>query len=123
LLDQSPLVARRLGFASIPLACLVLRVSVQAIGMLTLSPRNYFDTPASGDWGWTVLKWTGIVGGGLAGWACLVIIKIMLGLALLSYSAVRRGGMEEREREDRVNDFGRAPIGESKEETVSHAAG
>ena len=87
--------------------------------MLALSPRDYSDEPVAKDWAWTALKWTGIVGGGMAGWACLVIIKIMLGLGLLSYSAVRRGGMEEREREDRVNDFGRAPVGESKAETVS----
>ena len=120
LLDQSPLVARRLGFASIPLACLVLRVSAQAIGMLALSPRDYSDDPPSNDWAWSALKWTGVIGGGIAGWACLVTIKIMLGLGLLSYSAVRRGGMEEREREDRVNDFGRAAVGESKEETVSN---
>lgn len=43
----------------------------------------------------------------------------MLGLSLLSYSALRQAGMAEREAEDAVNDFGRAPVGEGKEEAVS----
>jgi len=71
------------------------------------------------DWAWTALKWTGLIGGGLVGWGCLVVIKLLLGLGLLSFSAVRRAGMDEREREDEVNNFGRAAVGESKEETVS----
>jgi len=118
LLDQSPLVARRLGFASIPLACLVMRVAAQAIGMLTFSPHDPTDAMPR-DWAWTALKWTGLIGGGLVGWGCLVVIKLLLGLGLLSFSAVRRAGMDEREREDEVNNFGRAAVGESKEETVS----
>jgi hypothetical protein len=49
----------------------------------------------------------------------LVALKVILGLSLLSFSAIRQAGMDEREAEDVVNDFGRAPVGESKEETVS----
>jgi hypothetical protein len=32
--DQSPLVARRLGFAALPLACLLVRITMQILGML-----------------------------------------------------------------------------------------
>lgn len=48
----------------------------------------------------------------------LVALKILLGLSLLSYSALRQAGMEEREAEDQVNDFGRSAVGERKEEAV-----
>ena len=49
----------------------------------------------------------------------LVALKILLGLSLLSYSALRQAGMKEREAEDSVNDFGRSAVGERKEEAVS----
>ena len=51
----------------------------------------------------------------------LVALKILLGLSLLSYSALRQAGMDAREAEDAVNDFGRTAVGESKEEAVSRA--
>ncbi|WRT65422.1 uncharacterized protein IL334_002365 [Kwoniella shivajii] len=119
LLDQSPLVARRLGFASIPLACLVLRVSAQAIGMLSTSSHHEGSIKdfSAGAWAWTVLKWTSWTGVGLCAWGCLVFLKVILGLALLSFSAMRQEGMDAREAEDAVNDFGRSAVGESKEET------
>jgi len=37
---------------------------------------------------------------------------------LLGYATRRRAGMEAREAADAVNDFGRDPIGEGKEEQV-----
>ncbi|WWC68948.1 uncharacterized protein I206_102884 [Kwoniella pini CBS 10737] len=119
LLDQSPLVARRLGFASIPLACLVLRVSAQAIGMLSTSSHSEESLAGLtlGDWAWTILKWMSWTGVGLCAWGCLVFLKVILGLALLSFSATRQEGMDQREAEDKVNDFGRSAVGESKEET------
>lgn len=49
----------------------------------------------------------------------LVALKVLLGLGLLSFSALRQEGMDAREAEDAVNDFGRSAVGESKEETVS----
>ncbi|WVQ73897.1 hypothetical protein IAR50_003478 [Cryptococcus sp. DSM 104548] len=123
LLDQSPLVARRLGFASIPLACLVIRVAFQAIGMLTTQHGSYADErgelgAGGGSWDdiWAGLKVASWVGVGICAWGCLVFLKIILGLSLLGYSAMRQEGMEEREEEDKVNDFGRSAVGESKEE-------
>ena len=47
-----------------------------------------------------------------------LVIKIILGVHLLTYATRRRAGMEAREEADRVNDFGRDPIGEGKEEQV-----
>lgn len=47
-----------------------------------------------------------------------VVIKIILGVYLLSYATRRRAGVEAREIADKVNDFGRDPIGEGKEEQV-----
>lgn len=51
-------------------------------------------------------------------WISFVVIKVMLGVHLVSYATRRREGMEAREAEDVVNDFGRDPIGEGKEEQV-----
>lgn len=47
-----------------------------------------------------------------------LVVKIILGVHLLTYATRRRAGMEAREQADRVNDFGRDPIGEGKEEQV-----
>jgi hypothetical protein len=50
----------------------------------------------------------------------MLLVKIIMGVNLLSYATRRRAGMEERERTDKVNDFGRDPIGEGVEERVRH---
>ena len=44
-----------------------------------------------------------------------------MGVHLLSYASRRRTGMDAREAGDVVNDFGRDPIGEGKDERVRHA--
>jgi hypothetical protein len=48
----------------------------------------------------------------------LVVVKVILGVHLVGYAIWRRAGMETREREDEVNDYGRDSIGEGKEEQV-----
>jgi hypothetical protein len=45
-----------------------------------------------------------------------VVIKVIIGVNLVSYAIRRQAGMEARKAEDAVNDFGRDPIGEGKEE-------
>ncbi|KAF8198103.1 eukaryotic membrane protein family-domain-containing protein [Pholiota molesta] len=118
--DQSPLVARRLGFASLPLAALAILVGSQSINLMFASSSD-FASP----WTWTIrslsnaeimhyLTW-GIMGL-LSGYGIFVGIKIITGVNLLSYATRRRAGMEAREAADVVNDFGRDPIGEGKEE-------
>ncbi|KAF8971129.1 eukaryotic membrane protein family-domain-containing protein [Flammula alnicola] len=110
--DQSPLVARRLGFASLPLAALAILVG----------SHSDFASP----WTWTIrslsnaeimhyMTWAVM---GVLFWLCFVVIKIIIGVNLLSYATRRRAGMEEREAADVVNDFGRDPIGEGKEEQL-----
>jgi hypothetical protein len=42
----------------------------------------------------------------------------MMGVNLISYATRRRAGMDAREAEDVINDFGRDPIGEGKEEQI-----
>ena len=47
-----------------------------------------------------------------------VVIKVIVGVNLIGYATRRRSGMEARQTADVVNDFGRDPIGEGKEEQV-----
>lgn len=47
-----------------------------------------------------------------------VVVKIIMGVNLVGYASRRRAGMEAREEEDKINDFGRDPIGEGQEERV-----
>lgn len=41
-----------------------------------------------------------------------------MGVRLLDYATKRRAGMEQRKADDKINDFGRDPIGEGGEERV-----
>ena len=104
--------------------------------MLTTSSHHTDDLSlARAGWVWWAVKWTGGLGVGLSAWGWSVIgdrpssalmvesnsmvaLKILLGLSLLSFSALRQAGMDARESEDAVNDFGRSAVGESKGETV-----
>ncbi|OBZ68004.1 Endoplasmic reticulum membrane protein 65 [Grifola frondosa] len=113
--DQSPLVARRLGFASLPLAVLAILIGSQSVGLLIsmhADERSPWMQP------WRELSANDVVN--IAKWAALAIlflvVKIMMGVHLLTYATRRRAGMEAREAADVVNDFGREPIGEGKEE-------
>ncbi|KAJ3753576.1 eukaryotic membrane protein family-domain-containing protein [Lentinula raphanica] len=128
--DQSPLVARRLGFASLPLAVLAILIFHQSLSLLFSLPStnsaifNPTDAYAEN----TIVKgffdftneellrfatWTFL---GVLIWLCFVVIKIIMGVNLISYATRRRAGMEAREAEDAVNDYGRDPVGEGKEE-------
>jgi hypothetical protein len=49
----------------------------------------------------------------------LLALKSIMGLNLLAFAHGRQAGMDQREREDRINDFGRKPIGDSLQEQVS----
>ncbi|KAJ7680299.1 eukaryotic membrane protein family-domain-containing protein [Mycena polygramma] len=117
--DQSPLVARRLGFASLPLAVLAILIGSQSISLM-------FALHSDNSSPWTVpslsnaeiahyLKWATM---GVLFWLCFVVIKVIMGVNLVSYATKRKAGMEAREAEDAVNDFGRDPIGEGREEQI-----
>ncbi|KAF8308386.1 DUF747-domain-containing protein [Clavulina sp. PMI_390] len=116
--DQSPVVARRLGFASLPLAILVVLIGTQGVSMLVAnlsaaaSPLPSRTTSFINDDAFPGYDAAFI-------WFCLVTIKLIIGINLLSYARRRSAGdaMERRVREDEeVNFFGRPPIGEGKAE-------
>lgn len=48
-----------------------------------------------------------------------MVIKVIIGVNLLTYATRRQAGMDEREAKDIINNFGRDPIGEGDEERVS----
>ncbi|CAE7225949.1 unnamed protein product [Rhizoctonia solani] len=105
--DQSPLVARRLGLATLPLAVLVLLIGSQS-AELALAVHG---------WNWTWERATQCAVLGVLVWLCLVTIKLMLGVNLLVYATSRKKYMDARVKEDEdVNKFGRNPIGEGKDE-------
>lgn len=144
--DQSPVVARRLGFSSLPLAVLTIIIGTQAVALLVSSaspssPSFFRDQSAATTWGpglslsfqwWTVEGWQELFATGLdweltlywvkwsvigfTFWVCFVLIKVIMGVSLVSYATRRRAGMDAREAADVVNDFGRDPIGEGQEE-------
>ncbi|KAG8799037.1 hypothetical protein FRC18_008405 [Serendipita sp. 400] len=106
--DQSPLVARRLGFASLPLACLTILIATQAFNAtISSSPTQWVSLVQRN------IKYATLI---TLAWICLVVIKIIMGINLVTYATQRRADMEQREADDAVNDFGRNPIGESKDE-------
>ncbi|KAL6310469.1 DUF747-domain-containing protein [Sparassis latifolia] len=117
--DQSPLVARRLGFASLPLAVLAILTGTQSINLLISmhsdgsSPWTRPLSQLSTDEIINIAKWAALC---VSFWLCFVVVKIITGVHLLSYATRRRAGMEARKAADVVNDFGRDPIGEGKEE-------
>ncbi|KAJ1342540.1 hypothetical protein BSLG_002858 [Batrachochytrium salamandrivorans] len=49
--DRSPIVARRIGFVSIPLSCLVIRVTIQTLQMITIhrTPQDKFKPDVFAD--------------------------------------------------------------------------
>ncbi|KAH9978838.1 eukaryotic membrane protein family-domain-containing protein [Lactifluus volemus] len=144
--DQSPVVARRLGFSSLPLAVLTILIGTQAVTLLVSSASPFPAStlhrhPVGATWGpgfslpfqwWTVEGWQelfltrldwelvsyrakwGIIG--FTFWMCFVLIKVIMGVNLVSYATRRGAGVEAREAADVVNDFGRDPIGEAQEE-------
>ncbi|KAH7108105.1 eukaryotic membrane protein family-domain-containing protein [Auriculariales sp. MPI-PUGE-AT-0066] len=118
--DQSPLVARRLGFSALPTAVLSVLLGAQSVHLLFIN----VSADAQADGKTHVLQWLGddilrqmqwaILG--VLFWLCLVLLKILLGLQLIGHAASRLADADRREAEDVVNDFGRDPIGEGDEE-------
>jgi len=113
--DQSPLVARRLGFASLPLAVVAILIGSDSISPFLLGLQD--DSPRSRSLSNAThlhyLKWGTMM---FLFWCCFVVVKIIIGVNLLSYATRRHVGMDARVAADIVNDFGRDPIGEGKEE-------
>ena len=64
--DQSPLVARRLGFSALPLAVLTILIGAQSLGLMLSRPMlprfifDIFDAVGSGAW-WELGWWQAAV--------------------------------------------------------------
>ncbi|SNX87181.1 uncharacterized protein MEPE_05891 [Melanopsichium pennsylvanicum] len=140
--DQSPIISRRLGFAALPLACLLVRLILQIIGMI--GDTSHIDeciapiSPRISETGWigVVARKLGakdidndwvraldlfVRGSAWAltaviAWAFLVAIKLLLGTNLVSFASHRYATMHERENEENLNSKDRAPIGTNKDE-------
>ncbi|CDU26191.1 uncharacterized protein SPSC_06385 [Sporisorium scitamineum] len=140
--DQSPIISRRLGFAALPLACLLVRLILQIIGMI--GDDSHIDeciapvSPRISETGWigVVARKLGandidndwvraldlfVRGSAWAltlviAWAFLVAIKLLLGTNLVSFASHRYATMHERENEENLNARDRAPIGTNKDE-------
>ena len=146
--DQSPIVSRRLGFAALPLACLLVRVAFQIFGMV--GDTSHFDECAlpdahrlrvssriarstahslgATDESGAVHMALQFVAHGIAwiltifvAWTFLVGIKILLGTKLVAYASQRYATMHEREQEEQLNARDRNPIGVGKEEKAYDA--
>ncbi|KAK9897095.1 DUF747-domain-containing protein [Cystobasidium minutum MCA 4210] len=124
--DQSPALARRLGFAALPLGCLIVRVIFQTIEMLAdtshideCAPRSklavgrgflsYFTIGPEGQA--RLLSWLLFLVVGAILWSCLVIIKLLIGINLRAFAVSRYANMQDRATEDQRNDRSRPHIG------------
>ncbi|GAA5843068.1 hypothetical protein JCM11251_002721 [Rhodosporidiobolus azoricus] len=138
--DQSPTVARRLGFAALPLGCLVVRVISQAFEMLAddsgvdecapapvrgalglgLGVSGRYAGPGAGgggeDWVSWVGGWAVVVAGVAVVWVCLVALKLLIGINLRAFASHRWSTMLTREAEEQLADRGREKIGVSTKE-------
>jgi len=129
--DQSPVVARRLGFPSLPTAILGILIGSQSLSLLIVnysSQPGVFTSGTREPWNAPirilqngVFMWISRFGPwialGVISWLCLVTIKLIIGINLLSYATRRMEGMERRAREDDdMNKYERTPIGEGKQE-------
>ncbi|KAI5452657.1 hypothetical protein NCC49_000406 [Naganishia albida] len=119
LTDHTLLLGRRLGFASLPLSCLLLRVGVQAFGMISLFSLGGEDSPSVDQpipVATQLFRWAGIPCIGLLIWLSLISLKVLLGTVLSTFAIQRQGEMASREQADQVNSFGRKPIAENLQE-------
>ncbi|KAJ9113887.1 hypothetical protein QFC19_000081 [Naganishia cerealis] len=119
LTDHTLLLGRRLGFASLPLSCLLLRVGVQAIGMtlpFSFSGNDDETQETTPIISLQLFKWVGIPLIGALIWLSLTALKILLGTVLSTFAIQRQADMAFREQQDQVNSFGRKPIAENVQE-------
>ncbi|PWN51695.1 DUF747-domain-containing protein [Violaceomyces palustris] len=141
--DQSPIVSRRLGFAALPLACLLVRLVIQMVGMV--GDTSHFDECAVPG-GRRLSSSSSLVGSAarslgavdldsptlqaldsvvrgsawiltlVVAWIFLVAMKLLLGTNLVGYASRRYATMDQREVEENLNARDRRPIGVDKEE-------
>lgn len=111
LVDQTPLATRRLGLAVLPLVCVTVRLAFQIVDML-LPSRDELELVTSQRVLDQVVFATTACLVVVATWIALVVLKILLGVHLVSFATKRYATRHERAREDQRNARGRPPIGE-----------
>ncbi|CAG8483773.1 17054_t:CDS:10 [Acaulospora morrowiae] len=102
--DQSPIVSRRIGFASLPLACLTMSVVSQTITMISDSLHELEENEHKN------VAFTNVVtqSGGVWFLYCvltfimLIVLKFFVGINLLGFAHRRYANMELRDAEDRA---------------------
>ncbi|GAA5875756.1 hypothetical protein JCM3774_006448 [Rhodotorula dairenensis] len=128
--DQSPYVARRLGFAALPLGCLVVRIISQACEMLvdenvgddSLAGMGKMASPGrslSQPWSAQLGGWLLVGSIAFAAWTCLVTIKLLIGVNLRAFASERWATMSDRVTEEQLNDRQRPKIGVTPREKES----
>ncbi|BFZ61296.1 hypothetical protein YB2330_002358 [Saitoella coloradoensis] len=136
--DQSPAVARRIGFASLPLACLTIRAGMQVWSMLRLVHTSNVNVvlnqsgsrvdkvlahlTSSDTLEAYIFSLTSTLLFFALLFACLVAVKLVLGLSLLHYAQSRYGTMLEREEEEREYERKRGKVVERGEVEVGEWA-
>ncbi|ODQ52604.1 DUF747-domain-containing protein [Saitoella complicata NRRL Y-17804] len=134
--DQSPAVARRIGFASLPLACVTIRAGMQVWSMLRIVHTSNVVLNQTGSRVDKVLahltssdtleayifSLTSTLLFFALLFACLVAVKLVLGLSLLHYAQSRYGTMLEREEEEREYERKRGKVVERGEVEVGEWA-
>ncbi|GAA5900861.1 hypothetical protein JCM8208_004629 [Rhodotorula glutinis] len=131
--DQSPLVSRRLGFAALPLGCLVVRVISQAFEMLAdESGVDECAVPSAKAWGVGSGRgpsegedlWARAARGVVValvvgvGWMCLVALKLLIGISLRSFASHRLLTSSHRLAEEALASRSRPKIGVSAAEAA-----
>ncbi|TIB04061.1 hypothetical protein E3P96_01715 [Wallemia ichthyophaga] len=120
-------ISRRLGFASIPMGAFVVRVSVQALGMLNDSSTIDECAPSSHSNGMSqdvahelthsishvTLQWCLRLLVGVVAWLVLLAVKLLLGVRLHAFALHRQTDTAARTAEDVLTNL-QTPIGESE---------
>ncbi|KAJ1961834.1 hypothetical protein IWQ62_003732 [Dispira parvispora] len=108
--ERSLAVGNRIGLATLPLACLVIRNAIHILQMLFSSDGDgtHMDTDqldGLGSWWYASALWSTVVESGLwilsglMAFACLVFLKLLLGINLVQYAWQRYEGLSDRQRE------------------------
>ncbi|KAJ1652336.1 hypothetical protein IWQ61_007304 [Dispira simplex] len=108
--ERSLAVGNRIGLATLPLACLVIRNAIHILQMLFSNDGDstHMDTDqldGFGTWWYASALWSTLVESGLwvlsglMAFACLVFLKLLLGINLVQYAWQRYEGLSDRQRE------------------------
>ncbi|KAI8052197.1 eukaryotic membrane protein family-domain-containing protein [Syncephalis plumigaleata] len=106
-IDHSPVVARRMGLATLPLGCLVIRNAIQLIRMLNLRDASETQSDeaalfrtmvlSTDDWRTKCLVamvWLLLI---MVLYICLVFLKLTVGVNLFRYASAKYAQMRQRE--------------------------